>query len=67
MDGKKYLFKRHTNSKEKVASELLWLEDLHMNTSLKIQTPVKNKQNKLVTAIFDEENRKMRFGRYKTG
>lgn len=57
VDTKKYLLKRHmeTNSKRVIESELLWLEALEANTNLKVQRPVRNRNNQLTTKIIDEK------------
>ncbi|MEK3889870.1 phosphotransferase [Bacillus sp. FSL K6-3431] len=55
-DENKFLLKLHmgSNSKNMIVSELLWLESLETNTILKVQRPIRNKNNELTTNIINE-------------
>lgn len=51
-----YLLKLHlgNNSEAIIDSELIWLEAINQDTDLKVQTPIKNVDDKFVTNIFDD-------------
>ncbi|MBO0992755.1 phosphotransferase enzyme family protein [Bacillus sp. SD088] len=57
VDNNKYVLKCHMGAKSSrfIESELRWLEELKTNTNLKIQTPIRNRDNQFITKINDNK------------
>lgn len=63
VNKEKYLLKRHTDTHAKsvIESEMLWIEALEANTTLKVQMPVRNINNQFTTKVIHEKTGKQSY------